>query len=391
MTFIHSKTSNYSNQKETVVTKPAVLVLADGRAFYGRTYGASATVFGEVGFTTDFVGYQELMTNPVNHGTLLAFAAPQIGNTGWNDEDSSSRDGKIWTAGIIIRDPSTVTSNWRATRSLVDEMVNQNVTGISHVDTRALVQYIRDNGSQMGGIFTGEEAKRPIEQLAQEVAEYGFKVLTEQVTTEAEYLVDEAAAEGPALNIVAVDYGTSNAELMAFANRGAKVTVVNAATSGDQVVNKQPAAVLLTSGPGNPQDADLAAVKTILASGLPVFGLGYGAQVLARALGFATEKLPVADRGSNIAVRDKNGKTFITAQNHMYGIVGEEGQKVQSEFGEARVSHISLNDGTVEGVALGEQAVGVLFDPATAAGAVATENLIDQFINRVAGATKEEA
>lgn len=380
---------NTSHQKETVVTNSAVLVLADGRAFYGRSYGATATVYGEVGFTTDFVGYQEAMTTPVNHGVLLAFAAPQIGNTGWNEEDSLSRDGKIWTAGIIIRDPSTVTSNWRATSSLVDVMNAQEITGISHIDTRALVHYIRDNGSQMGGIFTGADAKRPVEELAQAVAEYSFEILANQVSTEAEYLVNNPDADG--LDIVAVDYGMPKPEAQAFADRGAKVTVVNSATCGEEIVNKQPAAVLLSSGPGNPADADLSAVQTVLRAGLPVFAFGFGAQLLARAVGFDTEKLPVADRGSNIPVRAEDGSTYITVQNHSYGIVGEEGQKVESEFGEARVSHISLNDGTVEGIALNDTAVGVLFDPTRAAGAVGAENLIDQFINRVAGKTQEEA
>ncbi len=267
---------------------PAVLVLGDGTIFKGFGFGATGSTLGEAVFSTAMTGYQESMTDPSFHRQLLVMATPQIGNTGWNDEDNESRDGKIWVAGLIVRDLAKRVSNWRAQRSLADEMAAQNVIGIEGVDTRTLVRHIRNHGSIAAGIFSGDEALEEVEVLVDKVnaqPEMKGADLAAEVTTEQPYTVP---AEGEAkYTVVAYDLGLKSATPAQFAARGIETIVVPANTPVEEIKRHNPDGVFLSNGPGDPSTADemVEITKQIIRDGVPLFGICLGNQILGRALG----------------------------------------------------------------------------------------------------------
>ena len=370
---------------------PAILVLADGRTFRGFGFGATGTTLGEAVFTTAMTGYQETMTDPSYHRQIVVTAAPQIGNTGWNDEDNESHDNQIWVAGLVIRDLSRRVSNWRAERSLPEEMEKQGIIGIGGIDTRTLVRHLRNHGSIKAGIFSGEAAERDVEELLDEVKNQASMAgldLSEEVTTDKPYTI-EAVGE-KRFTVVAYDMGIKTATPNNFAQRGIETIVVPANTPFEEIKQYNPDGVFVSNGPGDPATADVMVgiVRDILAAEYPFFGICFGNQILGRALGMDTYKLKFGHRGINVPVRNQlTGKIDITSQNHGFALAspsGKEdpaGEEFDTDFGPAVVSHTCLNDNTIEGVALKNgMAYSVQYHPESAAGPHDANPLFDQFI-----------
>lgn len=370
---------------------PAALVLADGRIFRGRAFGAQGTSLGEAVFTTAMTGYQETMTDPSYHRQIVVATAPQIGNTGWNDEDSESRGDKIWVAGLVIRDLSRTVSNWRANRSLEEEMKEQNIIGIKGVDTRAIVRHLRDQGSVAAGVFSGEAVTSDEEMLAQVKAQPSMEGadLAGDVSTKDIYTVE---AEGEHNHtVIAYDMGIKTNTPREFAKRGVRTVVVPSTTSFNKVreLMKEYSAtgVFVSNGPGDPATADatINEVKKVLEAKIPFFGICFGNQILGRALGMETYKLKFGHRGVNVPVIEHStGRIDITAQNHGFALKGQSGQEFDTPFGPAVVTHTCLNDDVVEGVALKDgSAFSVQYHPESAAGPRDANPLFDRFIARL--------
>lgn len=373
--------------KERLVVKdiPAVLVLGDGRVFRGLQFGASGRSVGEAVFTTAMTGYQETLTDPSYHRQIVVATAPQIGNTGWNDEDGESHGDKIWVAGLVIRDLAHRVSNWRAQRSLEDEMKAQGIIGIQGVDTRALVRHLRNHGSINAGIFTGDEALAPVERLVEVVnaqQSMAGSSLAQDVSTQETYIIEPEGEHK--FTVVAYDMGIKTNTPRNFAQRGIRTVIVPANTSFEEIQSYNPDGVFVSNGPGDPATADamVEIVRQILAADIPFFGICFGNQILGRALGMETYKLKFGHRGINVPVLNHlTGKIDITAQNHGFALKGEAGKEFDTPFGSAMVTHTCLNDGVVEGVALKSgRAYSVQYHPEAAAGPHDANPLFDQFI-----------
>ncbi|MGE2834421.1 glutamine-hydrolyzing carbamoyl-phosphate synthase small subunit [Mycobacterium sp. SMC-4] len=364
----------------------AVLVLEDGRVFTGTPFGAVGETLGEAVFSTGMSGYQETLTDPSYHRQIVVATAPQIGNTGWNHEDSESRGDKIWVAGYAVRDPSPRASNWRATGSLDDELQRQNVVGVAGIDTRAVVRHLRSRGSMKAGIFSGAAAEAPVEELVARVRDQESMLgadLAGEVTTDAEYVVE---SEGPQrFTVVALDLGIKTNTPRNFAARGIRTVVLPSSATFDEITELRPDGVFLSNGPGDPATADhvVAVTREVLDARIPLFGICFGNQILGRALGRSTYKMVFGHRGINIPVVDHTtGRVAITSQNHGFALEGEAGEQFDTDFGRAEVSHTCANDGVVEGVRLVDgRAFSVQYHPEAAAGPRDAGYLFDQFID----------
>ncbi|MFG1795016.1 glutamine-hydrolyzing carbamoyl-phosphate synthase small subunit [Nocardia sp. NPDC049149] len=366
----------------------AALVLEDGRVFRGSAYGAVGETLGEAVFCTAMTGYQETLTDPSYHRQIVVAAAPQIGNTGWNDEDDES--GKIWVAGYVVRDPARRASNWRATTTLPEAMQSQDIVGIAGVDTRALVRHLRTRGSMKAGIFSGAALADTDTLLARVTGQPSMlgADLAEEVSTDAMYTIEPAGDRR--FTVVAVDLGIKTNTPRMFAERGMRVHVVPSNASLDQILELNPDGVFLSNGPGDPatQDGAVALTKGVLERGVPLFGICFGNQILGRALGRATYKMKFGHRGINIpVVEHETGRISITAQNHGFALEGEQGERFDTPFGKAEVSHVCANDGTVEGVRLVDgRAFSVQYHPEAAAGPHDAAYLFDRFAGLMEGA-----
>jgi carbamoyl-phosphate synthase small subunit len=268
------------------VFEPAILVLEDGTRYRGRAYGKRGTTFGEAVFATGMTGYQETLTDPSYAGQIVVQTAPQIGNTGVNQEDNESR--AIWVAGYVVREPSRIVSNWRATGSLADELVRQGVVGISHIDTRALTRRIRDRGAMRAGIFSGADAAGdPDAQLAAVRAQPSMagQNLSARVTTPEAYVVPAVGeSHGP---IAVIDLGIKRATLHRLAEQGFDVHVLPATATLDDIRAVDPVGVFFSNGPGDPAASDrvIEVLRQVLAERIPFFGICFGNQLLGRAWG----------------------------------------------------------------------------------------------------------
>lgn len=367
---------------------PAVLVLGDGTTFRGYSFGAAHEVFGEAVFTTAMTGYQETMTDPSYHRQIVVMAAPQIGNTGWNDEDSESHGDNIWVSGLVIRDLAKHVSNWRAARSLEEEMSAQDVVGIYGVDTRSVVRHLRNYGSIAAGIFTGDAARQGVDTLVARVNEQPAMAgadLAEQVSTDQPYSVPARGEKR--YTVVAYDMGIKSATPGHFAQRGIETIVVPANTPYSEIAQYNPDGVFISNGPGDPATADemVAVTRDVIEAGVPLFGICFGNQILGRALGMSTSKMKFGHRGINVPVKNHlTGKIDITSQNHGFVLdaPAEPGESFDTDFGPARVTHTCLNDGSVEGIALDNgMAYSVQYHPESAAGPHDANPLFDQFID----------
>ena len=374
----------------------AVLVLENGQVFRGREYGAVGETLGEAVFCTAMTGYQETLTDPSYHRQIVVATAPQIGNTGWNNEDGESTgsagsegevgdSGKIWVAGYAVRNPTRRVSNWRATTSLEAELERQGIVGISGIDTRTVVRVLRDHGSMRAGVFSGAALADDDELISRVRSQPSMKGanLAGEVSTDTGYLVEPGS--DPQFTVAAIDLGIKTNTPRMFAERGVAVHVLPADAGFDAIAELKPDGVFLSNGPGDPATADeaVALTRQVLGADLPLFGICFGNQILGRAFGRNTYKMKFGHRGINIPVIDAaTGKVSITAQNHGFALEGEAGEEFDTDFGRARVSHVCANDGTVEGVGLlSGRAFSVQYHPEAAAGPHDAAYLFDRFVS----------
>jgi carbamoyl-phosphate synthase small subunit len=365
-------------------TQPALLVLEDGRAFAGTSYGATGETFGEAVFTTGMTGYQETLTDPSYHRQIVTQTAPHIGNTGVNDEDDESQ--RIWVAGYVVRDPARVPSNWRSTRTLDDQLKGQGIVGIAGIDTRALTRHLRERGAMRAGIST--EILDP-EVLLRKVLEQPPMAgadLAEQVTTADAYVVP---AEGEKrFTVVALDLGIKSMTPKRMAERGIEVHVLPATATLEEVLAVDPDGIFMSNGPGDPETTEhpTTLLKELLGRNVPYFGICFGNQVFGRALGLGTFKLKYGHRGINQPVLDRaTGKVEITSQNHGFAVDAPLDGPIDTPYGVAEVSHVSLNDNVVEGLRLTGKdgkplAFSVQYHPEAAAGPHDSAYLFDRFV-----------
>lgn len=380
----------------TRTNEPAVLVLEDGRRYEGRAYGARGSTLGEAVFATGMTGYQETLTDPSYAGQIVMMTAPHIGNTGMNDEDMES--SRIWVAGFVVRDPSRVVSNFRSQRSLDDDLAEAGIVGISGIDTRAITRHLRSAGAMRAGIFSGADASMTHgEQL--ELVLGGAQMtglnLSGTVSTTEGYTIP---AEGERVGSVAVlDLGVKTSTLKFLAERGFDVHVVPQSITAEEVLAMAPDALFFSNGPGDPgaSDRHVDLLRTTLREGLPYFGICFGNQLLGRALGFGTYKLPFGHRGINQPVLDKaTGRVEITSHNHGFAVDAPIDRVSESSegFGRVEVSHYDLNDNVVEGLnCLDIPAFSVQYHPESAAGPHDANYLFDRFREMVVASKENHA
>lgn len=380
----------------------AVLVLEDGRTFTGRPYGAEGSTLGEIVFNTGMTGYQETLTDPSYHRQIVVMTAPHVGNTGVNDEDPEST--RIWVAGYVVRDPARRASNWRAQRTLDDDLVAQEIVGISEIDTRALTRHLRERGVMRAGIFSGaaltgaDGEQRPEHELLAEVLATPAMAgadLAGEVSTDVAYVVEALGPDGspletPVATVAAVDLGIKAMTPQRLAERGVRVHVLPSSSTFEDVLATQPDGVFFSNGPGDPGAAthEVELLREVLDHRIPFFGICYGNQILGRALGYGTYKLGYGHRGVNQPVMDRTtGKVEITAHNHGFAVDAPlDGESVAphdgGRYGRVLVSHIDLNDDVVEGLqALDLPAFSVQYHPEAAAGPHDAAYLFDRFVD----------
>ena len=359
----------------------AFLVLDDGRIFEGKSWAATGRTFGEAVFQTGMTGYQETLTDPSYHRQVVVMTAPHIGNTGVNTPDNESR--KIWVAGFVVRNPSTITSNWRSEKDLEAELIEQSIVGIQGIDTRALTRHLRDRGAMRVGIFSDVELTR--EEMVIEVRKtdaMSGAYLSADVSTEQTYVVPAIGKKRYA--VAAIDLGIKGATPRALAARGVEVHVLPFNSTFVEITAVKPDGVFLSNGPGDPSTMNdvVDLVREVLGAEIPIFGICFGHQILGRALGFETYKLQFGHRGINQPVLDKKtGKVEITAHNHGFAIKAPTDAIFNTVYGPGEVTHIGLNDGVVEGLQLLERgAFSVQYHPEAAAGPHDAAYLFDRFI-----------
>lgn len=367
----------------------AAVVLADGTVLWGRGIGAAAAAVGEVVFNTAMTGYQETLTDPSYAGQIITFTFPHIGNVGTNQEDVET--GTPAARGAILRADVTNPANWRSTRHLDVWMKANNIPGITGVDTRALTRRIRDIGAPNGVIVhspSGEFDLPALHKLAADWPGLEGMDLAKDVSCAQTYGWDEglwslgqgyARTENPRFHVVAVDYGAKRNILRCLADAGCKVTVVPATSTAEDVLRHQPDGVFLSNGPGDPAATGEYAVPMIqgvLNKGLPLFGICLGHQMLALALGGKTKKMDIGHRGANHPVKDlATGKVEITSQNHGFAVM--EDSLPQG----VRVTHKSLFDGSVEGIAVdGKPVFSVQYHPEASPGPEDSHYLFHRFV-----------
>ena len=375
------------------MTKPAILALADGSIFRGEAIGADGQTVGEVVFNTAMTGYQEILTDPSYAQQIVTLTYPHIGNTGTTPQDVESN--RVWSAGLVIRDLPLVASNWRSTMSLSDYLKANNVVAIAGIDTRRLTRILREKGSQNGCIMVGEN----ISEAAAIAAAQGFpglkgmdlaKVVSTQeqydwrstvwdLKTDSHATID--AADLP-YHVVAYDYGIKYNILRMLVERGCRVTVVPAQTPASDVLALQPDGVFLSNGPGDPEPCDYAikAIKDVLETEIPVFGICLGHQLLALASGAKTLKMGHGHHGANHPVQDLDtGVVMITSQNHGFAV------DEATLPGNVRAIHKSLFDGTLQGIERTDKsAFSFQGHPEASPGPNDVAPLFDRFINEMA-------
>ncbi|EPC00088.1 carbamoyl phosphate synthase small subunit [Litchfieldella anticariensis FP35 = DSM 16096] len=343
------------------MNRPAILALEDGSVFHGTAIGADGQTSGEVVFNTAMTGYQEILTDPSYTRQIVTLTYPHIGNTGVNDEDVES--GAIAAAGLVIRDLPLIASNFRSEQTLSDYLKSQNILGIADIDTRRLTRILRNKGAQNGAILAGDEAEgeNAVARALQAAREFpGLKGmdLAKVVSCQAPYewsegewtlgagYADTTMHERP-FHVVACDYGVKRNILRMLASRGCRLTVVPAQTPASEVLAMNPDGVFLANGPGDPEPCDyaIAAIRDILETEIPVFGICLGHQLLALASGAKTVKMKFGHHGANHPVQDLDtGHVMITSQNH--GFAADETTLPAN----VRATHRSLFDGSLQGI-----------------------------------------
>ncbi len=359
----------------------ALLVLEDGRTFTGEAFGAVGETFGEAVFCTAMTGYQETLTDPSFHRQVVVMTAPQIGNTGVNDTDPES--SKIWVSGFVVRDASRVSSSWRAQRDLGDELATQGVVGISGIDTRALTRHLRERGSMRVGVSSTETDPAALLERVLQSPQMAGADLAHEVSTRQAYVVPAVGAKR--FTVAAIDLGIKASTPRHLADLGCEVHVLPAWTTWEQVEALAPDGVFLSNGPGDPATTDgpVALTRKVLETGLPLFGICFGNQILGRALGLDTYKLRYGHRGANQPVQDRaTGRVHVTSQNHGFAVQAPtDGTAVDTPYGPVVVSHVGLNDDCVEGLrCLERPAFSVQHHPEAAPGPHDAGGLFEDFV-----------
>lgn len=356
----------------------AILVLEDGRTFNGASFGADGESFGEMVFNTSMSGYQEILTDPSYAGQIVCMTYPLIGNYGTNDEDVESR--KPWTEGLVVREASRIASNFRSKASLQDYLKDNNIIGIEHIDTRALVRHIRDKGAMRAGISTVDLDKESLLSRVFASPEMTNRELASEVTIGDNY--SYAAATEEKFHIVAFDFGVKTNSLREFAKFGCRVTVVPSHTSANDVMALEPDGIFLSNGPGDPASMTsvVAEIKKLTDSKTPMFGICLGHQLLGEAFGAKTYKLKFGHRGGNQPIKDlTTDKIEITAHNHGFAVDRD------SMPSDVEVTHINLNDNTVAGLRHKTLPIfSVQYHPESAPGPHDSEYLFQRFIDQMA-------
>ncbi|MGO4127512.1 glutamine-hydrolyzing carbamoyl-phosphate synthase small subunit [Inquilinus sp. YAF38] len=370
----------------------AALVLADGTVLWGRGIGATGRAIGEVCFNTSMTGYQEIMTDPSYAGQIVTFTFPHIGNVGANPEDIET--GTTAARGLVLRDDITEPSNWRATRDFDDWLQSFGLIGIAGVDTRALTRRIRDAGAPTGVVIHAPDGEFDIAAaLAEAEAWPGLEGmdLAREVSCTQTYRWDQTrwalgtgygTLKSPKRKVVAIDFGAKRNILRCLASIGCEVTVVPATATAEDVLSHSPDGVFLANGPGDPAATGAYAVPTIKAlldTGLPMFGICLGHQMLALALGASTGKMARGHRGANHPVKDlTTGKVEITSQNHGFQVLAE------SLPDSVEVTHVSLFDGSNEGLRLKDRPVfSVQYHPEASPGPQDSHYLFQRFVDLI--------
>jgi carbamoyl-phosphate synthase small subunit len=361
----------------------AYLVLDDGRIFEGLSWAKEGETFGEAVFSTGMTGYQETLTDPSYHKQIVIMTAPHIGNTGVNKNDEESE--KIWVSGFVVRNPSPTSSNWRSEKSLEQELIDSDVVGIQGVDTRAITRHLRDRGAMRVGIFSNTElTKEEMVVRVRKTAPMSGAFLAADVTTKQPYIINPPKGVVTKFKVAAIDLGIKAATPKAMAKLGIQVHVLPLTTTLDQIKALNVDGVFLSNGPGDPaamvEVVEL--VRSVLLEEIPFFGICFGHQILGRALGFETYKLPFGHRGINQPVIDlTTGKVEITAHNHGFAVAAPKDSEFKTVYGSGRVSHISLNDSVVEGLEMVSiPAFSVQYHPESAAGPHDASYLFERFV-----------
>ena len=372
------------------IAATAVLVLADGTVFHGISIGASGHTVGEVVFNTSMTGYQEILTDPSYTEQIVTLTYPHIGNTGTNAEDVES--GKLYAAGLIIRDLPLLESNFRSTQTLSDYLTANNVVAIADIDTRKLTRILREKGAQAGCIMVGEASVEKALALANAFPGLAGMDLAKIVSCKAAYEFnssDNGAGEwalgkgytkstDSKYHVVAFDYGVKRNILRMLVSRGCEVTVLPAQATAEDALAHKPDGIFLSNGPGDPEPCDYAisAIKTLVDTGIPTFGICLGHQLLALASGAKTMKMKFGHHGANHPVQDVETKrVYITSQNH--GFAADPSTLPAN----IKVTHISLFDGSLQGIARTDKpAFSFQGHPEASPGPTEMSYLFDQFI-----------
>jgi len=370
--------------------QPAILVLADGTVFRGISIGAAGTTVGEVVFNTSMTGYQEILTDPSYTKQIVTLTYPHIGNTGVNAEDVES--GQVYASGLIIRDLPLMLSNWRSEQSLPEYLTVNKVVAIADIDTRKLTRILREKGAQAGCIIAGKEAEKDTAETkalesAQDFPGLSGMDLAKVVSCEKSYRFDQGVwalgsgygkAAEPKFNVVAFDYGIKRNILRILTSLGCKVTVLPAQATAKQALALKPDGIFLSNGPGDPEPCDYAieAIKTLVDTGIPVFGICLGHQLLGLASGARTIKMKFGHHGANHPVQDMDDKrVFITSQNHGFAV------DPATLPANVRVTHVSLFDGSLQGIARTDKpAFSFQGHPEASPGPYEMSYLFDKFI-----------
>ena len=358
---------------------PAYLMLEDGRRFEGRQYGAEGVAIGEVVFNTCMTGYQEILTDPSYAGQLVTMTYPLMGNYGVNGEDTESSEPQV--SGFVVREASPVDSSWRSEGSLEAYLQNHGIVGIREIDTRALTLHIRAEGAMRGAIAAGDTD--PDEVLSRVLAHPRMEGqdLASSVSTDEPYVVPAVGEER--FHVLAYDFGVKAHSPRLLAERGCRVTVLPSETTLEEIRERAPHGLFVSNGPGDPaavEEAE-AAILALSEAEVPIFGICLGHQLIARAFGAQTFKLPFGHHGGNHPVRYLDENTVeITSQNHGFAVRGGEGDEIAGAP-DLRLTHSNLYDGTVEGVAHRSRPVfSVQYHPEAAPGPHDSRYLFDRFL-----------
>ncbi len=378
--------SDFSNIKRPP-NATAVIILEDGKIFWGHGIGVQSHAIGEICFNTSMSGYQEIMSDPSYAAQIITFTFPHIGNVGANDEDNETV--KPAARGLIIREAITTPSSWRSQENFNEWLKSHNLVGVSGIDTRSLTKHIRDSGAPKGIVAHNQDGEFDLQALHAEVKAWnGIKGadLAKEVTCEQNYQWNEGTwredKKEAKHKVVAVDFGAKQNILRCLVSAGCEVTVVPANTNASEILALKPDGVFLSNGPGDPAatgEYAVPMVKELIEKDMPIFGICLGHQILSLALGAKTRKMHLGHRGANQPVKDlKTGKVEITSQNHGFEVITDELPNGVSE------SHVSLFDGSNEGITLdGKPVFSVQYHPEASPGPQDSHYLFDRFVDNI--------